>query len=45
MIVEVGALLARNRGGTAAAISAAPVLIGLAVGIAFMYLTAMLVKI
>lgn len=45
VIVEVGALLARNRGGAGAAISNAPVLAGLAAGVGFMYLTAMLVKI
>ncbi|MEP0498837.1 MULTISPECIES: metal transporter [Alphaproteobacteria] len=45
VIVEVGALLARNRGGANAAISSPPVLAGLAVGVAFMYVTAMLVKI
>ena len=45
VIIEVGALLARNRGGAAVAISAAPVLAGLAAGVGFMYLTAMLVKI
>ena len=45
VIFEVGALLVRSRGGANAAISSPPVLAGLAVGVGFMYLTAMLVKI
>ncbi|MEX0408785.1 metal transporter [Aquibium sp. LZ166] len=45
VIFEVGALLVRNRGGASAALGSMPVLAGLAVGVGFMYLTAMLVKI
>ena len=45
VIFEVGALLVRNRGVASAALGSMPVLAGLAVGVGFMYLTAMLVKI
>ncbi|RFC65817.1 metal transporter [Mesorhizobium denitrificans] len=45
VILEVGALLVRSRGGASAALGSMPVLAGLAVGVGFMYLTAMLVKI
>jgi len=45
VIFEVGALLVRSRGGANAALGSMPVLAGLAVGVGFMYLTAMLVKI
>lgn len=45
VIVEVGALLMRNHGGGSAIFGSPPVLSGLAVGVGFMYVTAMLVKI
>lgn len=45
VIVEVGALVMRGRGRGTAALWSPPVLVGLAVGVAFMYVTAMLIKI
>ncbi len=45
VILEVGGFLMRGRGGTMAAFWSAPVLSGMAAGVAFMYVTAMLVKI
>lgn len=45
VIVEVGALLMRERGGGSATLWSPPVLAGVFVGVGFMYATAMLVKI
>jgi len=45
VIIEVGALLMRQRGGNSATLWSPPVLAGIFVGVGFMYATAMLVKI